>query len=75
MLPDEELSPVATAYARARGGDRMSAFGDAVAVSDTVDVSLARLIRREVSDRGVQTIGDAKKAVARRQPWRTRYSG
>jgi AICAR transformylase/IMP cyclohydrolase PurH len=50
MLPEEELSPVATAYARARGGDRMSAFGDAVAVSETVDVSLARLIRREVSD-------------------------
>jgi AICAR transformylase/IMP cyclohydrolase PurH len=50
MLPDEELSPVATAYARARGGDRMSAFGDAVAVSETVDASLARLIRREVSD-------------------------
>jgi phosphoribosylaminoimidazolecarboxamide formyltransferase/IMP cyclohydrolase len=41
---------VATAYARARGGDRMSAFGDAVAVSDEVDVSLARLLRREVSD-------------------------
>jgi len=50
MLPQEELSPVATAYARARGGDRMSAFGDAIAVSETVDVSLARLIRREVSD-------------------------
>jgi AICAR transformylase/IMP cyclohydrolase PurH len=50
MLPDEPLSPVATAYARARGGDRMSAFGDAIAVSDTVDESLARLIRREVSD-------------------------
>ena len=50
MLPDQDLSPVATAYARARGGDRMSAFGDAIAVSDTVDVSLARLIRREVSD-------------------------
>ncbi len=50
MLPDEELSPLATAYARARGGDRMSSFGDAVAVSDRVDVSLARLLRREVSD-------------------------
>ena len=35
---------------RARGGDRMSSFGDAVAVSETVDVSLARLLRREVSD-------------------------
>jgi AICAR transformylase/IMP cyclohydrolase PurH len=50
MLPDADLSPVATAYARARGGDRMSAFGDAVAVSETVDLSLARLLGREVSD-------------------------
>ena len=50
MLLDEDLSPVATAYARARGGDRMSSFGDAVAVSETVDLSLARLLRREVSD-------------------------
>lgn len=50
MLPDEELSPVAAAYARARGGDRMSAFGDAVAVSQVVDLSLARLLQREVSD-------------------------
>ena len=50
MLPDEDLSPVATAYARARGGDRMSAFGDAVAVSRVVDLSLARLLQREVSD-------------------------
>ena len=50
MLPDSDLSPVANAYARARGGDRMSAFGDAVAVSDVVDLSLARLLRREVSD-------------------------
>ena len=50
MLPDEELSPVACAYARARGGDRMSAFGDVAAVSDVVDVSLARMLRREVSD-------------------------
>jgi len=50
MLPDADLSPVATAYARARGGDRMSSFGDAVAVSDPVDLSLARLLGREVSD-------------------------
>jgi phosphoribosylaminoimidazolecarboxamide formyltransferase/IMP cyclohydrolase len=50
MLPEEPLSPIATAYARARGGDRMSSFGDAIAVSDEVDVSLAHLIRREVSD-------------------------
>jgi phosphoribosylaminoimidazolecarboxamide formyltransferase/IMP cyclohydrolase len=50
MLINTDLSPVATAYARARGGDRMSSFGDAVAVSETVDFSLARLLQREVSD-------------------------
>ena len=50
MLPDADLSPIATAYARARGGDRMSSFGDAAAVSDTVDLSLAQLLAREVSD-------------------------
>ncbi|MFP4056764.1 MAG: phosphoribosylaminoimidazolecarboxamide formyltransferase [Candidatus Brocadiia bacterium] len=50
FLPHEELSPVATAYARARGGDRLSSFGDAAAVSEVVDLSLARLIAREVSD-------------------------
>jgi len=45
-----ELSPVAAAYVRARGGDLVSAYGDFAAVSDTVDVSLARFLRREVSD-------------------------
>ena len=50
MIEQDDLSPVATAYARARGGDRMCTFGDAVAVSDTVDVSLAEVLRREVSD-------------------------
>ena len=50
FLPEEELSPVAQAYARARGGDRLSSFGDFVAVSETVDASLARIIGREVSD-------------------------
>ena len=45
-----ELSPVATAYIRARGGDLVSAYGDFAAVSDVVDDSLARLLRREVSD-------------------------
>ncbi|NLW50545.1 MAG: phosphoribosylaminoimidazolecarboxamide formyltransferase [Candidatus Brocadiaceae bacterium] len=50
MIPEEDLSPVATAYARARGGDRMCSFGDVGAASDVVDESLARLIRREVSD-------------------------
>lgn len=50
MIEDLELSPVAAAYARARGGDRMCSYGDFAAVSDTVDVSLAQLLRREVSD-------------------------
>ena len=45
-----ELSPVATAYARARGADRISSFGDFTAVSDTVDLSLAAILKREVSD-------------------------
>ena len=50
LLPDLEFSPVATAYARARGGDRVSSYGDAVAVSDPVDLPLAQLLQREVSD-------------------------
>jgi phosphoribosylaminoimidazolecarboxamide formyltransferase/IMP cyclohydrolase len=50
FVDDLELSPLATAYARARGVDRMSSFGDWVALSDTVDVPTAKLISREVSD-------------------------
>lgn len=46
----DDLSPVAAAYARARGADRLSSFGDFAAVSDVVDESLARLLRREASD-------------------------
>ena len=45
-----ELSPLACAYARARGADRMSSFGDFIALSDTCDKDTARLIKREVSD-------------------------
>ena len=45
-----ELSPVACAYARARGADRMSSYGDFVALSDTCDAATATLIKREVSD-------------------------
>ena len=47
---DLELSPLACAYARARGADRMSSFGDFIALSDVCDVPTARLIAREVSD-------------------------
>jgi len=50
FVDDIELSPLATAYARARGVDRMSSFGDWIALSETVDVSTAKLISREVSD-------------------------
>ena len=45
-----ELSPLACAYARARGADRMSSYGDFVALSDTCDAATATLIKREVSD-------------------------
>ena len=45
-----DSSPLATAYARARGADRMSSFGDIIALSDTVDVPTAKIISREVSD-------------------------
>lgn len=47
---DVELSPLACAYARARGADRMSSFGDFIALSEAVDVPTARLIAKEVSD-------------------------
>ncbi|XP_055628902.1 bifunctional purine biosynthesis protein ATIC isoform X2 [Toxorhynchites rutilus septentrionalis] len=46
----ESLTPLATAYARARGADRMSSFGDFVALSDTCDLITAKIISREVSD-------------------------
>ena len=50
FLHSGDLSPIATAYARARGGDRMCSFGDALAVSEKVDESLALLLKSEVSD-------------------------
>jgi len=50
FVDDMEFSPLATAYARARGVDRMSSFGDFIALSDIVDVPTAKLIAREVSD-------------------------
>ena len=46
----DALSPLACAYARARGADRMSSFGDYIALSDPCDVPTAKLIAREVSD-------------------------
>ena len=50
IAPDLELSPLACAYARARGADRMSSFGDWIALSDVCDVPTAKLIQHEVSD-------------------------
>lgn len=50
FVGDKDLSPLATAYARARGADRISSFGDWIALSDRVDVATAELVRPEVSD-------------------------
>lgn len=50
FVDDVELSPLATAYARARGADRMSSYGDFIALSDCCDLQTAKLISREVSD-------------------------
>jgi len=50
FVDELELSPLACAYARARGADRMSSFGDFIALSDVCDVPTARIIAREVSD-------------------------
>lgn len=50
FVDDLELSPIASAYAKARGADRMSSYGDFVALSDTCDKETATLLKREVSD-------------------------
>ena len=47
---EEEFTPLANAYARARGADRMSSFGDFISLSDVCDVATAKIIKREVSD-------------------------
>ena len=62
FVADLDLSPLAAAYARARGADRVSSFGDWIALSDVVDESTARLIRREVSD-GVIAPGYSDEAL------------
>lgn len=59
---DFELTPLACAYARARGADRMCSYGDFVALSDVCDAATARLIKREVSD-GVIAPGYTPEAV------------
>ncbi len=58
-----ELSPLASAYARARGADRMSSFGDFISLSDVCDECTARIIKREVSD-GVIAPGYTPEALA-----------
>ena len=63
FVGDQELSPLACAYARARGADRMSSFGDWIALSDVCDASTARLIKPEVSD-GIIAPGYSEEAMA-----------
>lgn len=58
----DSLTPLATAYARARGADRMSSFGDFVALSDTCDLVTAKIISREVSD-GIVAPGYTEEAL------------
>ncbi|NLC73038.1 MAG: phosphoribosylaminoimidazolecarboxamide formyltransferase [Ruminococcaceae bacterium] len=62
FVPDIELSPLACAYARARGADRMSSFGDFISLSDVCDECTARLILPEVSD-GIIAPGYTGKAL------------
>ena len=62
-----ELTPLANAYARARGADRMSSFGDFISLSDVCDVATAKLIKREVSD-GVIAPGYEPEALEMLKP-------
>jgi len=63
FVADRDLSPLATAYARARGADRLASFGDWIALSDAVDLPTADLIRVEVSD-GIIAPGYEPEALA-----------
>lgn len=62
FVDEEELSPIACAYVRARGADRMSSYGDWVALSDVCDADTARLLKKEVSD-GVIAPGFTEEAL------------
>lgn len=62
FVDEEELSPIACAYVRARGADRMSSYGDWAALSDVCDVDTARLLKKEVSD-GVIAPGFTEEAL------------
>jgi phosphoribosylaminoimidazolecarboxamide formyltransferase/IMP cyclohydrolase len=61
-VEDIELTPVACAYARARGADRMSSYGDFVAISDIVDLATAKILKTSVSD-GIIALGYSKEAL------------
>ena len=63
FVANRALSPLATAYARARGADRLASFGDWIALSDVVDVPTAEIIRVEVSD-GIIAPGYEREALA-----------
>lgn len=63
FVDDLQLSPLASAYAKARGADRMSSYGDWAALSDVCDVETAKLLQREVSD-GVIAPGYTEEALA-----------
>lgn len=63
FVDEEQVSPVASAYIRARGADRLSSFGDWVAVSSEVDASLANYLKKEVSD-GIIAPGYSEEALA-----------
>lgn len=63
FVDEENLSPIACAYARARGADRMSSYGDWAALSEICDADTARLIKKEVSD-GVIAPGYTEEALA-----------
>ncbi len=68
---DVEFTPIANAYARARGADRMSSFGDFISLSDVCDKATALLIKREVSD-GVIAPGyddDALEILKSKEKW------
>lgn len=62
FIDEEELSPIACAYVRARGADRMSSYGDWAALSDVCDADTARLLKKEVSD-GVIAPGFTEEAL------------
>lgn len=62
FVDDTELSPIACAYVRARGADRMSSYGDWAALSDVCDADTARLLKKEVSD-GVIAPGYTEEAL------------